>query len=497
MEKEKFKQRTLKHIDNTLTNKSNRFLNGYAIALEGWRRGLNLELGIAYEKKAGYRVLRYTLSDSEGQTYHFNSSMPSKVTTQANYICKNKDLTKEAFAKKSVPQAEAQSFYYNEKPDRIINYAESIGYPIVLKPNDGQGGNGVVTNIYNQESLEKQLNIFKTLFPSKTKILIEKQYTGDDYRFYVIDNQVIAAVKRIPANITGTGKHTIRELINIKNRERLKNKGPSNRKPINIDQDLLNTLRYKGLELDSIIPKDIIIYLKKKCNVSSGGETIDVTDTVTEEQKRIAVTALKAIEGLNMGAIDLLIDDVQKTTIVLEASTKPGIDIQMYPTIGKARDIPRFIIDALFPNTKNYNEKSARKMYFDFDSMYYHTCIKGVMRKVSIPNIPRNIELKKYSYVMINKNIPNIYDYLQRNAHKYNTSGILKIEKEKATLILAGKLSNIKKVNELFQKKLLEKKVIYEFEEQLRTLPVKQGFEILNLDKNKRWSSKAIPVDYR
>ena len=485
MKRGKYMDKTLsgqviKHINNSLPETASNFLNGYAIALEGWRRGLNLTMGISYEWSSKSRILRFNLSDDNNNSFNFNSAAPSKMTNAARKICRNKDLTKEVFNEKGVPQAEGKGFSQKDNIDDMLEFAKKIGFPVVLKPNNGEGGKGVVTNIENSSDLRNEIKILIENSSSDTKIIIEKFYTGNDYRVYVIEDKVIAGAIRLPANVLGTGQHSIKQLIDIKNKERAKNKGPSNKKKINIDQELLSVLKNKGITLDTILPEGELLYLKIKCNVSSGGESVDITDELTEEEKKIAISAVKAIDGLHMAAVDLLIDKDKKTAIVIELNTKPGLDIQMYPTFGKARDIPTEIIDYLFPDTINYDKNSSKKMYFDFDSVFNLTFKRTVFSKVEIPLIPNNIILKKYVIELPNNRIMNFMGRVQRIAHRYKISGTIKRHTNKVVLVVAGDVKNVYEGLALFEDVIRSYNVNYEIKEMLRTLPVKQGFECIN-----------------
>ncbi|WP_161879319.1 ATP-binding protein [Alkalibacterium sp. MB6] len=107
---------------------------------------------------------------------------------------------------------------------QFLAFAETVGYPIVLKPNDLSRGMGVFTNIFNEKDLRNRLRKLTNLIGIDTeKVLVEKQFIGEDYRFFVVDEQVVACTKRARANVVGDGKQTIRQLIDEKNKGRLKN----------------------------------------------------------------------------------------------------------------------------------------------------------------------------------------------------------------------------------------------------------------------------------
>ncbi len=468
----------IKHIDNSLPSLASAILNGYSIALEGWRRGLHLAMKLSYEREEDSRIFWFTLSDEEGTSFDFNSAAPSIMTDEARTNCKNKELTKKPLKEKGVPHAEGSFFQSDSSNEAMIKYANQLGYPVVVKPNDGYGGKGITTDIQNDQQLIKALDEIKEI-AANSKIIIEKCFTGYDYRVYVIEDEVIASVQRVPANVTGDGESTLKELIDAKNKIRIKNNGPSNKKKIGIDEELKNTLEEKQLRLDTILPKGELVFLKKKANVSSGGESIDVTDELSVEYKQIAINAVKAIEGLHLGAVDLLIDEDKGTAIVLEINTKPGLDIQMYPTFGQARDIPAKIIDYLFPDTINYDRKSSRRMYFDFNSVYSMCYKRTIFEKVEVPDIPHNIILKRYFITVPKKFQKKFPRAVQRIAHRYRISGSLKRQPDKMTLIMAGSSDNVQTMIDLVKDILDGYNEPHTISEQSRTRPVRQGFDII------------------
>src|SRR5699024_2835951 len=181
---------------------------------------------------------------------------------------------------------------------------------------------------------------------------------------YVIEDQVIAAYNRIPANITADGTHTIEELINMKNYERRQN-ARLNSCLIHIDVEILEFIEKKGYDLTSVPPKGEYIPLREKTNVSTGGDPIDVTDEISEDIKKIAIDTVKAFPGLNHASVDIIVnknnqDHLQEAAYVLEINATAQIGGILYPLRGKARNIPAAIIDYYFPETKGMDTSDSK-----------------------------------------------------------------------------------------------------------------------------------------
>lgn len=198
------------------------YLDSYAIALEGWRRGLTLKWHVKDNEK--FKEMETWFVDEPGQlfslfngqrTHYFFRSRGDLVSNEAVQIGKDKTATKQILKQHNIQVPEGKSFPNNTAKEDIIQYAKQIGFPIVIKPKDGSLGKGVFTYILSEGELDFSINELKAQFPHED-IIVEKHIEGDDLRLYVVDNQVVGAIKRLPPNVTGDGKSTIRELVRQK-----------------------------------------------------------------------------------------------------------------------------------------------------------------------------------------------------------------------------------------------------------------------------------------
>lgn len=343
-------------------------LCSYLVALEGWRRGLQLtwykdesELCKLDRMNSSTHGKFYSLSNGEKKHYFFRSR-GDKVANKAVRIVQDKVKTKEYLSKAGVPIPLGDAF---EEDDDIINYAEKIGYPVIVKPLKGSMGKGVHTNIADREELMSVLRELRARYSYK-EYIIEKHYAGNEYRIYVVGDKVIGATNRVPANVIGDGKNNIEQLINLKNKEREKNPYLAP-KPIKVDYEVKNLLKLHGYDLESIPDKGERVFLRDKSNLSTGGDPIEATDELSEEVKQIAVNALKALPSIPHAGVDIIVDPNDKTKgVVLEANGTAEIGFHLFPLEGNAKDVPGAIIDYYFPETKNITKSS---FYFDYHSI--------------------------------------------------------------------------------------------------------------------------------
>lgn len=380
------------------------YLDAYVVALEGWRRGLTLRWHVKDSEK--FKEMKTWYVDEPGQLFSLHSKEKShyffrtrgdKVTNEAVEKGMDKQRTKELLKKAGIPVPDGRQFMRKDDEETVIEYAETLGYPVVIKPKDGSFGRGVMSDIKSEEELKYSLQYLREQL-EEDQIIVEKYIPGNDYRLYVVDDKVVGAILRVPPNVVGDGINSIEALIDIKNSERQLNPRLTTC-PIKINQELVDYIGKSGYTLESIPGKDEVVYLSDKGNISIGGDPIDVLDELSDEIKQIAVQALRAIPGLTHGAVDLIIDkdqDGNEAGYVIELNPTAQIGGILFPVKGKSRDIPAAIIDYYFPETKNV-QTEKEKIYFDFyDVLEPLISRQGVISTVSPAPIGK-IHMKKYT----------------------------------------------------------------------------------------------------
>ncbi|WP_349409201.1 cyanophycin synthetase [Pseudalkalibacillus sp. SCS-8] len=279
------------------------------------------------------------------------ATMSSQTSFLAvEYAC-DKEMTKSMLQAVSIPVPEG-SVISNEK--ELLEEAKRLGFPLVIKPVNGRQGQGVSTNITSTKGL---LDAYRQHVDTD-KLILERYYAGDDYRFTVIDGELVAASLRLPSYVIGNGSDTILDLIEIENQNPLRGDGhekPMTKIPVN--DHVRHYLKQSGLELETVVQYGQIIPLLGNANLSTGGLAIDVTDQVHRSYREIAEGAAKAI-GLDIAGIDMIIDDITaeykpERAAVLEVNAAPGIRMHHYPSSGTPRDVGGAIVDYLF---KDYRE---------------------------------------------------------------------------------------------------------------------------------------------
>jgi cyanophycin synthetase len=235
--------------------------------------------------------------------------------------------------------------------DEMREAIERLGYPVVLKPINGNHGRGITTNILNYTGALKAFYLAQTI---SEDVIVEKFVKGFDYRFLVINYKLVAVAKRTPAMVTGNGKYSIRKLIDMVNSD--PNRGVGHEKiltTIKVDEVTQKILAAKSLTLDSVLPDGVELYLKDTANMSTGGTATDVTDSVHPFNVFMAERIAKLV-GLDICGIDIMAPAVDQPITaenggVLEVNACPGLRMHLSPSVGIPRNVARPIVDMLFP----------------------------------------------------------------------------------------------------------------------------------------------------
>ncbi|KWX65795.1 N-acetylglutaminylglutamine synthetase [Mycobacterium sp. NAZ190054] len=303
-------------------------LNPYAriIADEAVRRGIWVEV---LDAESGEMRLSHG-----GRSVVTRESLSEYTSAVAMARCDDKRLTRRIVSEAGITVAKGRLATYDEADHEFL---AEVG-DVVVKPTRGEQGKGITVGVDSPEELDAALARAREQHP---EVLVEQRAEGDDLRLVVIDGKVVAAALRMPAEITGTGQHTIGELIEAQSRRRAAATGGESRIPM--DAVTETTVREAGYSFDDVLPEGDRLRVRRTANLHQGGTIHDVTAIVHPELCRVAVAAAEAI-GIPVTGIDLLVPDVTKPEYVfIEANERPGLaNHEPQPTAAA-------FVDFLFP----------------------------------------------------------------------------------------------------------------------------------------------------
>jgi GNAT-family acetyltransferase (TIGR03103 family) len=211
---------------------------------------------------------------------------------------------------------------------------------LVVKPARGEQGRGITVDVRTPETVEQAITTARAYADT---VLLEAFIEGQDLRIVVIDNRVVAAAIRRPAEVTGTGKHTISQLIEAQSGRRAAATGGESRIPL--DAETERCVRCQGYGLGDILPEGERLFVRKTANLHTGGTLHDVTAALHPELAKAAVTAARALAIPVVGLDFLVRDPTSPEYVIIEANERPGLaNHEPQPTAQR-------FIDLLFPQT--------------------------------------------------------------------------------------------------------------------------------------------------
>jgi len=260
----------------------------------------------------------------------------------------------------------SHQYSLNDVPEDILKKIKD--FPLVVKPIVGTMGKNVYPNLKNE------CELLLAIKAQKSKFLVEKHITGEEYRIYTVGGKLAAVSKRLNPNVVGDGINTIEYLIKQKNRDKQKKRIQN----IRINKELNDFIYKKGFKLDSIPAKGEKITLSYKRGRSDGGDIETIFNTlhpnVVNQIERLASDLSKSY----VLGIDCIIDNNRDLTI-LEVNFRPQITSALIPDSGYSVDLPKLIIDGLFGdffgeliepvNFKKYVTEVSKQDFLKWDEL--------------------------------------------------------------------------------------------------------------------------------
>ena len=303
------------------------------------------ERGIPYIRLNEHSLVQFGYGKHQQR---IQATITSQTTHIAVELSCNKEQTNKILGGLGLPVPK-QIMVYSVRD--ALRAARRLGFPLVVKPLDGNHGRGISINLKSYDEIEVA---YEEASKVSRRVLVEQYATGFDHRMLVVNGKLVAVAKRVPGHVIGDGKHTIEELIEIVNQD--PRRGVGHEKvltKLELDFQANTLLDIAGYTKETVLEDGEVFYLRSTANLSTGGTAIDVTDIVHPDNRDMAERAIKAI-GLDVGGVDFLIDDIAKSYhdiggAICECNAAPGFRMHVAPSEGKPRDVAGKVIDMLFP----------------------------------------------------------------------------------------------------------------------------------------------------
>jgi GNAT-family acetyltransferase (TIGR03103 family) len=305
-------------------------LNPYAeiIVTEARRRGIGVRV---LDAEGGY----FRLTNG-GVSIDCRESLSALTSAVAMSRCDDKRVTRRLLkaAGLSVPaQREADD---GEGDLAFLHQHKRL----VVKPARGEQGHGVQIDIRTKRDLKTAIRRARLHCPT---VILEQLCPGMDLRIIVIDWRVVAAAVRRPAEVLGTGSHSVRQLIEKQSRRRAEATGGESRIPM--DEETERCVRAAGYDFDTVLPEGLALPVRRSANLHTGGTIHDVTDRLHLTLVEAAENAARALD-IPVTGLDFMVDAPYRPNyVIIEANERPGLaNHEPQPTAER-------FVDLLFPQT--------------------------------------------------------------------------------------------------------------------------------------------------
>ncbi len=297
-----------------------------------------------------YRLDKYNLVQLG--TGKYQKKIRATITSETNLLAveaaDNKYLTIKMLEDAGIPVLKTIK---TESVAAVLEFHKKLGQPIVIKPNEGYLGKNSAINLNSASEINNGFN--HAMAYDKT-VIAQPFIKGRIFRLLVIDFRFVAAVELIPPMITGNGKNTITELIDLLNGDPERQYGDKGKlSKVVVDEVTTSIISQQGYELNSILPDEESILLKWSPNPRLGGTSIDMTELIDPYNIFIAERAAKVL-GLNVAGIDIIAPTIDKPInvsngIVLEVNAAPDFRMHIKPVSGRSRNVANSLVNMLFP----------------------------------------------------------------------------------------------------------------------------------------------------
>ena len=278
------------------------------------------------------------------------ATMTSITSALAVDIAGDKHLTRQLLESAGLPVPPGAIV---RTADDAVAAAKRIGFPVVLKPLDGNHGRGVALDITSIRAVRSAFTRARKQSRNDW-IVVEGMIEGRDHRLLVVGGKMVAVAERVSAHVVADGDHTVRELVETENAD--PRRGIGHEKVltrIRVDEVAEALVRSQGYELDGVPEAGATVLLASTGNMSTGGSAIDRTWDAHEDNVEIAEEAARVV-GLDVAGIDFITPDITRPVretggAIVEVNAAPGFRMHTHPTEGEPQYVARPVIDLLFP----------------------------------------------------------------------------------------------------------------------------------------------------
>lgn len=261
------------------------------------------------------------------QQERIDTTFTGKTSNMASKIARDKTLTKQLLDESGIPVPQGGVAHTLEQ---AVNLSGKLGWPVVLKPYNQDGGVAVTAGVRDLEEL-------RTAFTTASQasgggVIVEKHIEGHDYRILVMNGEMLSVIHRVPGGVVGDGCKTVEQLLKWVNKDpRRGRKKHSALIALDMDAEARACLQQQGLSVQSVPAQGAHVYLRRTANISTGGTAFDVTHQIHPDNQHLAERVARLI-GLDIAGIDFISQDIGRSwrengAVICEVNAQPGLRV--------------------------------------------------------------------------------------------------------------------------------------------------------------------------
>ncbi|QOL14493.1 cyanophycin synthetase [Dickeya dianthicola] len=292
-------------------------------------------LGIQIEFEPEFKFVG-EITFPDGKKHLFKNTNLNLNTSASSAIAQDKSYTKYFLQKKGFNVPQGKTFFSKALNKKLApenrrgiedakQFAGALGFPVFVKPNNLSQGAGV-TKVYEMQSMSA---ICRHIFSRTDVLLVEQECRGRDYRVVVLGDTVISAYERFPLAVYGDGIQTVQQLL-VTAQQTLPLRGRPRSQIIPHDPRIDIKLADLGLSRKNILPAGQQIFLLDNANLSTGGTSVECTDTIHQSFAALAIAATASL-GLHLAGVDIICRDLctdagTQPWNIIEINSVPGLN---------------------------------------------------------------------------------------------------------------------------------------------------------------------------
>jgi cyanophycin synthetase len=313
------------------------------LAEEAIREGYVVEIVKNRTQGSGH-IMRCTKG---GQEFYMRSLFSDLMPAYAFFASNDKSLSQLLLENKGVPVPKSVVIADTEDNSMAITLMKECG-SVVVKPINLNHGDGITVDVASEDTLNQAIDFARAQSNRNKDVIIQQMVSGEEYRFLVLRGEVLAVAARRPPHVTGDGRSTIKEMIEVLNSDPARSEGHSG---VLTKIDIADVHEHNDDGFLGRVPAaGEVVNVLKVSNLSRGGFAIDCTDTASPALKRIAVEAAKSC-FLEIAGVDIITNDISSESTegsyVIEVNNCPGIRMHTHPSQGEPRNVAYPLFKAL------------------------------------------------------------------------------------------------------------------------------------------------------